>query len=542
MNRLILSLAFLAFAGSAHAQNVTVIGPVTAGDLPQFNSTTVIKDSGIPSSGAGGYVIGTSPSVIGCAAPWANVTGTLLGNNCGLSISSGGFVSMIGSNTAAITADGAQTTIQNSATTAQSVYGGLVPGFLYDGLRSTVTVPFGTTANSANGLGCYVRDRAVSAGATGNAVCNFGIITAGVASAAVWATNIIVTDTEDNVHSFVATLSGIELDFSPYNTGSTVGGVTLLGSATAQPAGSTGFTVGTMSSQSPGTIKWGNAFVTNNGAATNAASFGATALSGSNVASQPVYFNGFDASAAAFGYSIQALNHALIFADNTLAHGVSITASATSPIIAPTGTGNSTLDLEALGSGSVFSNSPFRVNNSAQVSSLVIGAGSSITSSGAGGALGTNAFTSTAYAPIASPTFTGTQTLTTALATTLAIGGASIGSNALAVTGTASVSGNINTASGSYELGGVAIISPLAGAYTLINGLDGTPRAIFGAASTATNFRNTTGTVFQNDGGTVPYVTITTTGLQVNAVTTGTPASYACFDASNNLIKSSTAC
>jgi hypothetical protein len=40
--------------------------------------------------------------------------------------------------------------------------------------------------------------------------------------------------------------------------------------------------------------------------------------------------------------------------------------------------------------------------------SLVVGAGSAITSSGAGGALGTNAFTSTAYAPLASPTFAGT--------------------------------------------------------------------------------------------------------------------------------------
>lgn len=41
---------------------------------------------------------------------------------------------------------------------------------------------------------------------------------------------------------------------------------------------------------------------------------------------------------------------------------------------------------------------------------ITIGAGSAITSSGAGGALGSNAFNSTAYAPLASPTFTGTIT------------------------------------------------------------------------------------------------------------------------------------
>jgi hypothetical protein len=43
-------------------------------------------------------------------------------------------------------------------------------------------------------------------------------------------------------------------------------------------------------------------------------------------------------------------------------------------------------------------------------SSVAIGAGSAITSSGAGGALGSNAFTSTAYMPLAGGTFTGTVT------------------------------------------------------------------------------------------------------------------------------------
>lgn len=50
-------------------------------------------------------------------------------------------------------------------------------------------------------------------------------------------------------------------------------------------------------------------------------------------------------------------------------------------------------------------------------SSVAIGVGSAITSSGAGGALGTNAFTSTAYAPLASPTFTGTVTMAALSAT-----------------------------------------------------------------------------------------------------------------------------
>lgn len=43
--------------------------------------------------------------------------------------------------------------------------------------------------------------------------------------------------------------------------------------------------------------------------------------------------------------------------------------------------------------------------------SVTIGAGSAITSSGPGGVMGSNAFNSTAFAPLASPTFTGTVTL-----------------------------------------------------------------------------------------------------------------------------------
>lgn len=48
-------------------------------------------------------------------------------------------------------------------------------------------------------------------------------------------------------------------------------------------------------------------------------------------------------------------------------------------------------------------------------STVTIGVGAAITSSGAGGALGSNAFTSTVYAPAASPTFTGTTTYAGAL-------------------------------------------------------------------------------------------------------------------------------
>lgn len=60
--------------------------------------------------------------------------------------------------------------------------------------------------------------------------------------------------------------------------------------------------------------------------------------------------------------------------------------------------------------------------------SVAIGAGSAITSSGAGGSLGSNAFTSIAYAPLASPTFTGTITGAAITATgTITLSGLSAG-------------------------------------------------------------------------------------------------------------------
>lgn len=65
MKRIALAVVLLVWSAVAVlAQNVTVIGPITPGDCPQFSSTTIIKDSGFNCNGA--------PAV-----PFANPTGAV---------------------------------------------------------------------------------------------------------------------------------------------------------------------------------------------------------------------------------------------------------------------------------------------------------------------------------------------------------------------------------------------------------------------------------------------------------------------------------
>jgi hypothetical protein len=83
MRTRVLSVVLALWAGAAAAQPVTVVGPVTPGNIPQFNSQTVIKDSGFPASGT---VVGPGVSVVGDCVTWANLLGTLLADTACLQI------------------------------------------------------------------------------------------------------------------------------------------------------------------------------------------------------------------------------------------------------------------------------------------------------------------------------------------------------------------------------------------------------------------------------------------------------------------------
>jgi hypothetical protein len=105
MQRMALILAiWIAGLTSALAQNVTVIGPITPGNVPQFSSPTIIKDSGVP-GGTGAFANPTGAigltAVNGSAltamrsdaAPplSASVQSALTGTNNGVALGTGAF-------------------------------------------------------------------------------------------------------------------------------------------------------------------------------------------------------------------------------------------------------------------------------------------------------------------------------------------------------------------------------------------------------------------------------------------------------------------
>src|ERR1700722_1359436 len=80
MKRLSLALLLLVVAAwPAHAQPVTVIGPITPGDCALFNSTTILKDAGVACNGSSGPVVfGPATSNVGDVAVFNNTTGNSL--------------------------------------------------------------------------------------------------------------------------------------------------------------------------------------------------------------------------------------------------------------------------------------------------------------------------------------------------------------------------------------------------------------------------------------------------------------------------------
>jgi hypothetical protein len=116
---------------------------------------------------------------------------------------------------------------------------------------------------------------------------------------------------------------------------------------------------------------------------------------------------------------------------------------------------------------------------------------------GSGGTLGSNAFSSTAYAPLASPTFTGTVTIPTPF--TL---------GAVSMTSTGTQLNYLNAASGTTGTTSSSLV--FSNSPTLVTPALGTPSALVGTNITGTAASLTAGTANNlsgGSGGTIPYQT-----------------------------------
>jgi hypothetical protein len=264
-----------------------------------------------------------------------------------------------------LTNDGFVIDAQNSSVTGQSIYNGLIPNTykFFDTTRSVIDLEPGATVQGGSAFGCYGLANVAEGVAPNekNVVCAFGVVADGVDNAAAWGANYSCGDNKVNG---LATLVGrkcvgIELDFTA-NGASTFEGLSLLMQGPGTPASANALQVSIVSGS---TAKWAYAYISDNGAATNGALFGALSTSGTSVLSQPVFFNGFDSSAAGYSVQLQAGQHGLNFTDTTLAHGVSLLMGSAAGEIVANGSGTSNLDLECSGSGcSIFSNSTIAAN------------------------------------------------------------------------------------------------------------------------------------------------------------------------------------
>jgi hypothetical protein len=188
----------------------------------------------------------------------------------------------------------------NKGTNAAAVYSPQVPGgwFTVDGIRSAVLAPSGSTAINTNGFGFYVKNQATASGLGGNAVGLYGTTTCEVNGCGSWGINPTVIDsTTASGGAGVGTgrkLIGGEFDISVTQSGTTVQGVSLLGSSIVQPGGgANGFSCGALG----GPARWTQCFIVPDGVATGGMYLGAVGASGTvNSPSVPLTFTSYNGS------------------------------------------------------------------------------------------------------------------------------------------------------------------------------------------------------------------------------------------------------
>jgi hypothetical protein len=256
------------------AGNGNVSGPTspfpTTGDFVKWNGSTAVADS------ACGFL--PSPVVFTCNGPGTGVPRTVSGYNY---------------------------LLRGNATSLPSDF---VINNNFDNLVSIVTATAGTTSNILNttAMAAYIdnNNATYNAGAAQNAVAYFGIARSKVSNAYSWGINTIVTDS----NGITGAVINNEFDLNVYSASTSAYGLVLVGASTQTPAESAGFVVGTLSNQSPGTIKWGQSIWSQDGASDIGILLGATSLPGTSVPGQQIRLNYYDSSGGIQAISLRALS------------------------------------------------------------------------------------------------------------------------------------------------------------------------------------------------------------------------------------------
>jgi hypothetical protein len=258
-------------------------------------------------------------------------------------------------------------TVQNTSRSGTSIYQSQVPDgyFSVDGYRASLVISSDSVATNVDGFGYYMSNRSVSTGSRGNAVGLFGTTTCEVDGCASWGLNPTLLD--GAVGGFTGTgmrrrLIGAEIDISATQTGTTVQGISLLGSSTVQPLGADGISCGSLG----GPAKWTHCFVSNDGVTGVGVHLGSLFPSGtSNSPSQPIELVEYGLEGVGQQLQLQASSGALNVSSARHANYLALTPAATGNAVALSAQGtdkNVPLSLLARGTAPVQVLSPLLVS------------------------------------------------------------------------------------------------------------------------------------------------------------------------------------
>lgn len=162
----------------------------------------------------------------------------------------------------------------------------------FDARYALCYIPAGADTEHATAFGGYVKN----ASAATNGVGGFFCCMATANGAHVWGVNTLLQDSATRAVGNLtgAMLFGAELDFNVMCPATHVIGVSIGGNSLSQPESAVGYVVNTLGSGK----KWTTGFYSLDGVAQIGAALGATEASGSNVPSQPLFLQYFNASGA----------------------------------------------------------------------------------------------------------------------------------------------------------------------------------------------------------------------------------------------------